>query len=285
MHVVSALKCILARVDKRVNCHIVFVPCEEHEGWQTKRSRNNIKRIKDTQDGNSKAAETGWSWKLWGQALGYVIGDRYVCDLPDDPWIRPAADSAMQPHTLLLPHSVGARFNHKFWGVHQAVFVHALEVFLVFMDLKKTKNNTESHQIETLRNVLLPFYNSSCSHRNPRCMHEAETKQHLFICFTHARYSLHLSVKHVLSVSVCCSVCPMNIWTCPGLGLSTKYDNTRGTLLPCVSRNTISWGICHPVLKIQYLAEWTQMNNSEGVTAFMILNEGLGTTTHNHPGT
>lgn len=56
--------------------------------------------------------------------------------LPDDPGIRPAADSAMEPHTLLLPHSVGAWLDHKLWGVHQAVFVHALEVFLVIMDLK-----------------------------------------------------------------------------------------------------------------------------------------------------
>lgn len=66
-------------------------------------------------------------------------GSRFCCrcrDLPDDPWVRPAANSAMQPHTLLLPHSVGARLNHKLRGVHQAVFVHALEMLLVFMDLK-----------------------------------------------------------------------------------------------------------------------------------------------------
>lgn len=55
--------------------------------------------------------------------------------LPDDPGVRPAADGAVQPHTLLLPHSVGAGFDHKLWGVHQTVFVHALEVFLVLMDL------------------------------------------------------------------------------------------------------------------------------------------------------
>lgn len=61
-----------------------------------------------------------------------------VCagDLPDDPGVRPATDSAVQTHTLLLPHCVGARLNHKLWGVHQAVFVHTLEVFLVFMNLK-----------------------------------------------------------------------------------------------------------------------------------------------------
>jgi len=60
----------------------------------------------------------------------------YVCGLPGDPGVGPAADGAMQPHRLLLPHSVGAGFNHKLWGVHQAVFVHALEVFPLFMDLK-----------------------------------------------------------------------------------------------------------------------------------------------------
>lgn len=56
--------------------------------------------------------------------------------LPDDPGVGPAADGAVQPHTLLLPHGVGARFNHKLRGMHQAVFVHTLEVFLVFMDLQ-----------------------------------------------------------------------------------------------------------------------------------------------------
>ena len=63
----------------------------------------------------------------------------YVCDLPDDPGVRPAADSAVQPHTLLLPHSVGARFNHKLRGMHQAVFVHTLKVYPVFMDLQTEK--------------------------------------------------------------------------------------------------------------------------------------------------
>lgn len=60
-----------------------------------------------------------------------------VCDLPDDPWVRPAADGAVQTHALFLPHGVGAGFDHKLWGVHQAVYVHTLKVFLVFMDLKK----------------------------------------------------------------------------------------------------------------------------------------------------
>lgn len=59
-----------------------------------------------------------------------------VLDLPDNPWVGPATDSAMQSHTLLLPHSVGAWFNHKLRGMHQAIFVHALEVLLVFMDLQ-----------------------------------------------------------------------------------------------------------------------------------------------------
>lgn len=59
-----------------------------------------------------------------------------VCDLPDDPWIGPATYSAVQTHALLLPHGVGAWFNHKLGGMHQAVFVHTLKVFLVFMDLQ-----------------------------------------------------------------------------------------------------------------------------------------------------
>lgn len=43
----------------------------------------------------------------------------------------------MQAHALFLPYGVGAGFDHKLWGVHQAVYVHALKVLLVFMDLKK----------------------------------------------------------------------------------------------------------------------------------------------------
>lgn len=75
------------------------------------------------------------------------MGD--VCDLPDDPWVGPATDSAMQSHTLLLPHGVGAWFDHKLWGVHQAVCVHALKVFLVFMDLQR-----EQHlRIKSLRKI------------------------------------------------------------------------------------------------------------------------------------
>lgn len=67
----------------------------------------------------------------------------YIYDAPDDPGVRPAADGAVQPHTLLLPHGVGARFNHKLRGVHQTVLVHALEVFLVFMDLNITDYSTQ----------------------------------------------------------------------------------------------------------------------------------------------
>lgn len=74
----------------------------------------------------------------------------YVCDLPDDPWVGPATDSAMQPHTLLLPHSVGPWFNHKLRGVHQAVFVYALKVFPVFIDLQ-----TEQYlSIKSLRKIV-----------------------------------------------------------------------------------------------------------------------------------
>lgn len=58
-------------------------------------------------------------------------------DLPDDPGVGPAADGAVQAHALLLPHSVGARLDHKLWRMHQAILVHALEVFPVFMDLQR----------------------------------------------------------------------------------------------------------------------------------------------------
>lgn len=73
----------------------------------------------------------------------------YVGDLPDDPWVRPACDGAVQTHTLLLPHGVGARFNHKLRGMHQAVFVHALKVFPVFMDLQ----TEQDFSIKSLRTV------------------------------------------------------------------------------------------------------------------------------------
>lgn len=39
VHAVSALKCILARVGKRVNCHIVFVPCSGREEAQKKKEQ------------------------------------------------------------------------------------------------------------------------------------------------------------------------------------------------------------------------------------------------------
>lgn len=64
-----------------------------------------------------------------------------LCDLPDDPRVGPAGDGAVQPHALLLPHGVGARLNHKIRGVHQAILVHALVVFLVLMDLETTKQH------------------------------------------------------------------------------------------------------------------------------------------------
>lgn len=67
-----------------------------------------------------------------GASLGGAVGD-----LPDDPGVGPAADRAVQAHALLLPHGVGARLDHKLWRVHQAVLVHALEVFPVFMDLQR----------------------------------------------------------------------------------------------------------------------------------------------------
>lgn len=60
-------------------------------------------------------------------------------DLPDDPGVGPATDGAVQSHTLLLPHGVGAGLDHELWRVHQAVLVHALEVLPVFMDLQSGK--------------------------------------------------------------------------------------------------------------------------------------------------
>lgn len=108
MDVVAAANFILARVGKWVNCHIVFVPFETEKHEMVKPKERKKQREK---------------------------GD--VCDLPDDPWVRPAADGAVQTHALFLPHGVGAGFDHKLWGVHQAVYVHTLKVFLVFMDLKK----------------------------------------------------------------------------------------------------------------------------------------------------
>lgn len=69
-----------------------------------------------------------------------------VGDLPDDPRVRPAADGAVQAHALFLPHGVGAGFYHKLWGVHQAVNVHALKVFLVFMDLKRETPKSQKPQ-------------------------------------------------------------------------------------------------------------------------------------------
>lgn len=95
-----------------------------------------------------------------GQTRGYAVGD--VCDLPDDARVGPATDGAMQPHTLLLPHSVGAWFNHKLRGMHQAVFVHALKVLLVFMDLQ-----TEQYlSTESLR-MVVPLPNLTKYKKSP----------------------------------------------------------------------------------------------------------------------
>lgn len=78
--------------------------------------------MKQNQVGKNKAMEARWSSKE-SAGCSEDRKDRLefmlcVRDLPDDPWVRPAGDSAMQPHTLLLPHGVGARFNHKLRGVH-----------------------------------------------------------------------------------------------------------------------------------------------------------------------
>lgn len=133
--------------------------------------------------------------------------------LPDDPWVGPATDSAMQPHTLLLPHCVGARFNHKLRGVHQAVFVHALEVFLVFMDLKVAEKISQDHRTFANHKLIAKTKNKTpCDFtRNPQCMLEAKTKLlhtqieqdpdiSLFI-YTCKVYALN--VTHVMSVTVC----------------------------------------------------------------------------------
>lgn len=141
MHAVSALKFILARVGKGFNCHIVFVPCSGRQKTQKRKDQGKQEELE--KDEKIKP------WKVDGVQGKMQIVERTdrtdfevrltvmcVVDLPDDPWVGPATDSAMQSHTLLLPHCVGARFNHKLRGVHQAVFVHTLEVLLVFMDLK-----------------------------------------------------------------------------------------------------------------------------------------------------
>lgn len=128
MDVVAAANFILARIGEWVDCHIVFVPLEtgKHE------------MIKVTEGENRETGD--------------------VRDLPDDPWVRPAADGAVQAHALLLPHGVGTGFDHKLWGVHQAVYVHALKMFLVFMDLKRgdpkiTTDGQEFGQDELFRGI------------------------------------------------------------------------------------------------------------------------------------
>lgn len=54
---------------------------------------------------------------------------------PDDTRLRPASHGAVQPHTLLLPHGVGARLDHELRGVLQAVLIHPPVMFLVLVDL------------------------------------------------------------------------------------------------------------------------------------------------------
>lgn len=115
MDVVAAVNFILARIGKWVDCHIVFVPFGGAEKYE-------MIKLTDRKEQNEK-------------------GD--VGDLPYDPWVRPAADGAVQAHALFLPHGVGAGFYHKLWGVHQAVYVHALKVFLVLMDLKREKPKSQ----------------------------------------------------------------------------------------------------------------------------------------------
>ena len=69
---------------------------------------------------------------VWG--VGWGGGG--VVHSPNYSWVGPPGDSAVQTYALLLPHGVGARLNHKLWGMHQAVLVHALVILLVFMNLK-----------------------------------------------------------------------------------------------------------------------------------------------------
>lgn len=89
--------------------------------------------------------------QLQDSVVGVTFRSWCIVDLPDDPGVRPAGDSAVQSHTLVLPHSVGARFNHKLRGVHQAVFVHTLEMFLVFMDLRKAERLSQEKRIHVLQ--------------------------------------------------------------------------------------------------------------------------------------
>lgn len=146
----------------------------------------------------------------------------YARDLPDDPRVGPAADSAVQAHTLLLPHGVGAWFNHKLWGVHQAVFVHALKVFPVFMDLQ----TEQSCSIKSLRTIV-PLPNINLKHnftRKSKCIAEAQSKllhsqieQGPNILFLHMQDvyyfkcdTCHVFLKKCHECDVCCSLCPMN---------------------------------------------------------------------------
>lgn len=127
-----------------------------------------------------------------------------LCGLPDHPGVGPAADSAVQPHTLLLPHSVGARFNHKLRGVHQTVFVHALEVFLVLMDLNIADFST------FVTNKYLNQTKHCYVNRYLHYMPEAKILQQnpcLFLFYTCRTHCMHF--LHVLQVFVF-SLQPMN---------------------------------------------------------------------------
>lgn len=154
--VVAAVNFILARIGKRVDRHIVFVPFETEKREMIKLTER----------------------KKWHQK-----GD--VRDPPDNPWVRPAADGAVQAHALFLPHGVGTRFDHKLWGVHQAVYVHALKVFLVFMDLKREAPKSQ----RTVKNSVMNFFRVK--------IHDAETTQsrvrHVFIGLAHAGIQFSLA--------------------------------------------------------------------------------------------
>lgn len=107
MDIVFAFKFVLARADNGVNSHIVLVPYKMYD----KQSIVNL--------------------------LIKMSMSSSTAGLPDNPGVRPATDGAVQTHTLFLPHGVGARLNHKLWRMHQAVFVHALKMRFLFMDLQR----------------------------------------------------------------------------------------------------------------------------------------------------
>lgn len=198
-----------------------FYTCQ---GWQVGRS--------------SHCFCTFWDGKTWNDKTNrekeHEKGD--VCDLPDDLWVRPAADGAVQAHALLLPHGVGTGFDHKLWGVHQAVYVHALKVLLVFMDLER---ETPKSQRTVKNSVKMNFFREwryrigNSTEQSPTCLHWPCT----------CRCTI------LMGLSGCCSFEYLGWRSGPAICASVKSEQdskSSGISLNRLSRNTISRGISHP---------------------------------------